>query len=98
MMNTFGTAGRMTGRSSSMHMIISTPASAQANASFMLLVRISVNVRPLFFAANRSWMVSFGMGVISRRYIGTADWRMKQQNDLKSENLESLLIGKINTG
>jgi hypothetical protein len=34
-----------------MHMMISTPASAQASASFKLLVRISVNVRPFFLAA-----------------------------------------------
>ena len=65
MMNTSGTAGRITGKSSSMHMIISTPAAAQASASFRLLVRISVNVRPLFLAANRSWMVNFGIILIS---------------------------------
>jgi hypothetical protein len=49
--NTSRAAGRMIGRSSYMHMMISTPASAQASASFKLLVRISVNVRPFFLAA-----------------------------------------------
>jgi hypothetical protein len=37
-----------------MNMMIATPASVQASASFKLLVRISVNVRPLFLAAKRS--------------------------------------------
>ncbi len=64
-----------------MHMIISTPAWAQATASFRLLVRISVKVRPLFLAAKRSWMVSLGISacgesilkrraVVSKNYEG----------------------------